>query len=162
MSRVIQSLMNSVEVQRVFDSPDVPATEFLVDWARYAMEGRCEAMEIVIRVVDLDESEDLNRRFRMKDGPTNILSFAYDSDPVPGQRGLLGDLVVCAPLVECEAVQQNKGLAAHWAHLLVHGVLHLSGFDHIRQEDAEIMEAEEIRLLSDRGVANPYEETAVP
>ena len=113
-------------------------------------------IEIGIRLVDKQESAELNSAFRKKTGPTNILSFPYNESPAGLPVYLLGDLVICAPLVAEEAHQQNKPLLAHWAHLTVHGTLHLLGYDHIADDDAADMEALEIELLSELGFANPY------
>ena len=99
---------------------------------------------------------ELNRMYRQKEGPTNVLSFSCDvPEGVPCQ--ILGDLVICAPVVEREALEQNKSLEAHWAHLVVHGILHLLGFDHMEDTAAEEMEALEIKILQDLGYTNPYE-----
>lgn len=110
---------------------------------------------LTIRIVDEAESTLLNETYRHKKGPTNILSF--QSDPIPGFAAeSLGDLAICAPLVVKEATLQHKKIAAHWAHLLIHGVLHLLEYDHMRDEDAQVMEALEIKILHDLGFANPY------
>jgi probable rRNA maturation factor len=110
---------------------------------------------IVIRIVDRDESAALNQQYRDKSEPTNILSFPYEVPP-----GIfndhLGDLVVCASLVRDEASVQNKPVMSHWAHLLIHGVLHLQGLNHIEPKEARQMELKEIALLSWLGISNPY------
>ena len=110
---------------------------------------------ILIRIVDRPESADLNLRYRNKTGPTNILSFPFEVPPgVPGNH--LGDIVICAPLVSSEALEQSKLVLHHWMHLLVHGVLHLQGFDHNEPQEAEEMESIEIKLLDRLGIPNPY------
>jgi probable rRNA maturation factor len=112
---------------------------------------RCVARgAVTIRVVGAAESRRLNRRFRGKDKPTNVLSFPYD---VPGA---LGDVVICAPVVNREAREQGKAPAAHWAHMVVHGVLHLLGHDHIRAADAKMMEARERAILARLSYPDPY------
>jgi probable rRNA maturation factor len=111
--------------------------------------------EVTVRIVDAAESQQLNFNYRGKDKPTNVLSFPFQCPPgvtLP----LLGDLVICAPVVEIEAVEQNKTPTAHWAHMVVHGCLHLLGFDHINDNDAEQMEAEEVTILQQLGFTNPY------
>lgn len=117
-------------------------------------------VEITLRIVDLAESQQLNRDYRQIDKPTNVLSFEFDLPPavvLPDDEPLyLGDLVVCAPVVEQEALQQNKPLAAHWAHMLVHGCLHLQGFDHLDDDEADEMEALECQILRSLGFENPY------
>jgi probable rRNA maturation factor len=112
--------------------------------------------ELVVRIVDEAESAALNDRYRGKPEPTNVLSFPCESPP-----GLalphLGDLVICAPVVEREAREQGKPSEAHWAHMLVHGLLHLRGYDHQNEAEAETMEALESAILGQLGYPNPYE-----
>ncbi len=116
--------------------------------------GSCT--EVCISIIDPDTSAELNQTYRQKSGPTNVLSFTYD--PIPGvQPESLGDLAICAELVESEALAQHKKSAAHWAHLTVHGVLHLLGYDHIAEDEAVMMESLEIQILQKLGFENPYE-----
>ncbi len=113
--------------------------------------------EICIRIISSKESASLNETFRHKTGPTNVLSFHYEPTPeLPPET--LGDLAICAELVEQEAQTQHKSLKAHWAHLTLHGVLHLLGFDHIKDEDANTMEQLEISMMNTLNYPNPYEE----
>lgn len=116
--------------------------------------GRAGA-RVDIRVVDIDESQSLNSRFRGQTAATNVLSFAAE---FPAEAGieLLGDLVICAPVVEREARQQNKPVDAHWAHMIVHGCLHLLGLDHVNEEDAALMETRETEILLSLGYPPPY------
>lgn len=123
---------------------------------RTALRG-LEAVELTIRIVDREESRELNRQYRGKDAPTNVLSFPADL-PAEVDANLLGDILMCAPLVAEEAREQGKAEQAHWAHLTIHGVLHLLGHDHQEVVDAELMEGIEIALLESLGIANPYEE----
>jgi|SRR5690554_52699 len=147
--------MLTVDFQRVYEGPGVPdETQFQV-WAEKAWLGE-DPSEVTIRIVGNDESQDLNHQYRDKDKPTNVLSFPFEAPPgitVP----LAGDLVICAPVVEKEAQEQHKEPVAHWAHMVVHGMLHLQGYDHIDDNEAEAMEALEVRLLAQLGFANPYE-----
>lgn len=136
---------------------DLPALAAFRIWVDLARQGRLG--EVTIRIVDESESAQLNQQFRNKQGPTNVLSFsAADLDmPLPPDvEPELGDLAICAPLVIQEAAEQNKTAAAHWAHLTLHGVLHLCGFDHQSEADQQQMEALEINLLRQIGIANPY------
>jgi probable rRNA maturation factor len=133
--------------------PWAPGPASLRRWARLAA-GRRHG-ELGIRVVGARESRALNARWRGRDAPTNVLSFAA----APGLRGRqIGDLVVCAPVVAREAREQGKPVAAHWAHMVVHGTLHLVGFDHERKTDARLMESRERALLARLGIADPYGE----
>lgn len=113
-------------------------------------------IEVCISIVDPQTSADLNQTYRQKSGPTNVLSFTYE--PIPGvQPESLGDLAICAELVESESLAQHKKSSAHWAHLTVHGVLHLLGYDHIEEDEAVVMESLEIQILQKLGFENPYE-----
>jgi probable rRNA maturation factor len=112
------------------------------------------AAEITLRLVDEPESQALNRAYRGIDRPTNVLSFSYD--PPPGSDALVGDLVICAPVVAREATAQGKAPEAHWAHLVVHGTLHLLGHDHQNDEEAREMESLEVQILAELGFPDPY------
>jgi len=147
--------MIGVEVQHAVERQWVPEDEKFLRWASAAVKR--EEAELVIRIVDETESAELNEHYRHKAGPTNVLSFPFEvPEGIP--NNLLGDLVICAAVVEREAREQGKDLEAHWAHMVVHGVLHLQGYDHISESDAAVMEAEEIAILNDLGFPNPYEE----
>ena len=144
-----------LSVQRVARTPGMPRTPSIAQWARAALNGSGSGRATVtVRLVDEAESATLNKRYRGKKGPTNVLSFSYDT--LAGAPGLNGDLVICAPLVAREAAQQNKPLRAHWAHLVVHGILHLRGYDHVQEKDAQTMEALEVRVLKRLGFPDPY------
>ena len=117
-------------------------------WVRSALEAPAE---ITVRIVGVDEGRALNRDYRRKDHATNVLTFDYQRSPV-----VVADLVLCAPVIEREAHEQNKTIDAHYAHLLVHGALHAQGFDHERAAEAEKMEAREVELLAALGYPNPY------
>ena len=134
----------------------LPAEPALRRWAHAALKGlRRRRMALGMRIVGNAESAALNARFRRKSYPTNVLSFPFEAPP--GTRSdILGDLVICAPVVRREAHTQRKPVNAHWAHMVVHGILHLRGFDHRKRQDAAVMEKMEIRLLKELGYANPY------
>lgn len=143
-----------VELQLTGEWDNVPTRIDFERWAETAL-ADSQVAELTVRVVGRAESRELNGRYRGKDAPTNVLSFPAD---LPKGIGLplLGDIVICAPLVADEAAQQGKHLQDHWAHLVIHGVLHLLGYDHIDDAEAEEMESLEIRLLADFGISNPY------
>jgi probable rRNA maturation factor len=149
-----------VEVQRADLDVATPDDDFIRIWVSRALEAAAESphVEASVRVVSVHEMRDLNREYRNKDKPTNVLSFPAGSftglpaaEPVP-----IGDIVVCADVVGAEAAEQSKPLLDHWAHMLVHGALHLLGFDHIENDEAAAMEALEARILEAHGVADPY------
>ena len=132
----------------------LPERDDFEKWVVAALQEREEA-ELTIRVVGRRESRELNSTYRQKDSETNVLSFPAEL-PEGIDLPLLGDIVICAPLVAEEAAAQGKALHDHWAHLAIHGVLHLLGYDHVADEDAEEMEALEISLLESLGIGNPY------
>jgi probable rRNA maturation factor len=140
--------------------PWAPSARLLGEWARVAAGRRGARAGLAIRVVTPAESERLNRVYRGKQRPTNVLSFPGGSTPPAavrhGEPAPLGDLAICARVVAREAREQEKSLAAHWAHMVVHGVLHLLGYDHEREADARRMERRERVLLARLGFANPY------
>jgi probable rRNA maturation factor len=135
----------------------VPASASFARWVRAALKSQRRRGLVSIRLVDEDEGRALNRHYRNRDYATNVLSFP--ADPLPKSVGgprLLGDLVLCAPVVAREARAQGKRPADHWAHLTVHGTLHLLGHDHMAPAEAERMETLEVRILAGLGIADPY------
>ncbi|TAK64532.1 rRNA maturation RNase YbeY [Methylobacter sp.] len=147
--------MNQIEIQTVFESAGQPNQQQIQLWIDTALDDCDQDTEIVVRIVDEQESAELNEQYRHKSGPTNILSFPADL-PEGVELDLLGDLVICAPVMEKEALEQNKILAHHWAHIIVHGVLHLLGYDHLDEPQAELMENKEIVILNKLHINNPY------
>jgi probable rRNA maturation factor len=142
----------SVTVQYAAAGDDLPARPLLRRWVQAALGADTAGMTVVLRFVEEAESRALNRRHRRNDRPTNVLSFMYDDQHgAPG-----GDILLCAPVLRREAAQQGKPLAAHCAHLVVHGMLHLQGYDHEQAAEAARMEAQEIAILAGLGFANPY------
>ncbi len=150
-----------LDLQLAVDDCDVPSADSFRRWADAALKGRRKRAELTIRVVSAEESQALNATFRGKQAPTNVLSFAADL-PQEVALPLLGDLVICAPLVRSEAQAQGKPADAHWAHLVVHGCLHLLGFDHDSDTDASTMENLETVILDNLGYPDPYEQQCVP
>jgi probable rRNA maturation factor len=147
--------MNLIEVQAIFKANGQPGQKQIQRWVDAALDGYNQDTEIVVRIVDEQESAELNEQYRHKPGPTNILSFPVEM-PEGIELNLLGDLVVCAPVLAKEALEQHKALTDHWAHIIVHGVLHLLGYDHIDETQAELMESKEITILNKLNIKNPY------
>lgn len=150
-----KNLRLALAVQYATHEPEVPSRARFRRWARAAL---AQDAEITLRLVDAPEGQALNHRYRRKDDPTNVLTFAY-SCPEPGRRDgppLSGDIVLCAPVIAQEARAQGITAETHYAHLTVHGVLHLQGYDHERKRDAAVMEARETEILAKLGYADPY------
>ncbi len=146
----------TVDVQYAVSADGIPGAESIQQWAVQALSAENAAAELSVRIVDEAEITALNRQYRGKDRPTNVLSFPYEA--MPGiSTNLLGDVVICAPVVAGESIAQDKPLEAHWAHMVIHGVLHLLGHDHYKDDAANRMESMEIKLLGGLGFANPYE-----
>ena len=137
----------------------IPARQRFREWVDASLQQPHGELEQTIRIVNEAESRELNRRFRNKDSATNVLAFAGDSEHL--DYDCLGDLVICAPVVAAEAVDQGKPIEAHWAHLVVHGMLHLQGFDHQGDHDTEEMETLEIKILDTLGYTNPYNDSGI-
>ena len=144
-----------VDIIRDVDTQGLPDDQAFKRWAELAAEGRAADSELCIRIVDAAESQRLNSEFRGIDKPTNVLSFPFEAPPgIP--VNILGDLAICSEVMQLEAKEQGKLEEHHWAHLVIHGVLHLLGFDHIKNVDAEVMEALETKLLAHLGISDPY------
>ena len=145
-----------VDLQVAYDGASTPSADDFQRWVDLvADKHELTGQEITIRVVDQPESQGLNSQYRGKDKPTNILSFPFEAPPEI-EIDLLGDLVICADIVDQEAKQQNKALQDHWAHLTIHGTLHLLGYDHENEDDAQHMENVEVELLKKIGIDDPY------
>ena len=145
----------TVEVQYAVTVDGIPEEDAIRQWVLQVLPEHKKDSELTIRVVDEAEITALNRQYRGKDGATNVLSFPYEA--IPGvATDLLGDIVICAPVVASESVAQDKPLEAHWAHIVIHGVLHLLDYDHHQDVEAHKMEAREAELLDSLGYANPY------
>ncbi|SDR85348.1 probable rRNA maturation factor [Halopseudomonas xinjiangensis] len=143
-----------VDIQRASEAAEQPDDESFIRWAGLALRDK-PGHELTIRLVDEQESRSLNSEYRDRDYPTNVLSFPADLPPelnIP----LLGDLVVCVQVVQREAVEQRKSVESHWAHMVIHGCLHLLGYDHIDDAEAEEMETLERQLMAGLGFPDPY------
>ncbi|ADE16911.1 protein of unknown function UPF0054 [Nitrosococcus halophilus Nc 4] len=148
----------AVQVQYAVSRTGIPLQVDFQRWVEAVLVNQSKEGEVTIRIADEAEVAELNWRYRYKEGATNVLSFPFElSAPLPFQISLLGDLVICAPVVAREALEHAKEERAHWAHLVVHGVLHLLGFDHQQEAEAQQMEAMEITILKSLGYPNPYE-----
>ena len=151
-----------IDVQQAFEGDEailsaIPSPLQLELWANTVLtyEGLSD-QEVTIRFTDEVESQSLNHEYRGKDKPTNVLSFPFEAPPGI-EINLLGDLVICAPVISREAKEQNKAVADHYAHMTVHGLLHLMGYDHIEDAEAEEMESKEIEILAQLGIDDPYQ-----
>ncbi|OGT36066.1 MAG: rRNA maturation RNase YbeY [Gammaproteobacteria bacterium RIFCSPHIGHO2_12_FULL_37_14] len=149
--------MYRITIQYTVDKALVPKTSLLRQWAKYALRKQVTSAEITIRIVDLEEIVYLNTTYRHKQGPTNVLSFPFS---IPKNIKIaiphLGDIIICAAIVNREATEQNKTMNAHWAHMIIHGIYHLLGFDHQTKQHAKKMESQEIEILQSLGFTNPY------
>ncbi len=144
-----------LELQIASEAQTLPHPSQFREWVGNTLAGRVNTAELTIRIVDVEEMTELNETYRHKHGPTNVLSFAADIDP-EFDLPILGDIVICATVVQDEAEDANLNLLAHWAHMVVHGTLHLLGYDHIEKQEAKIMEDLEEEILTDMGYPAPY------
>jgi len=159
--------MIELELQNPYGFDSIPNIQDLQKWSNAALQKSDQTLSLVIRVVNEEEGLDLNQTYRDKNSATNVLSFPYEvpdyAVDIPelqdeySQKQHLGDLVLCEKVVINEAKAQNKTAEQHWAHLIVHGVLHLQGYDHINDDDAVKMESFEIKILDSLGFENPYD-----
>lgn len=148
----------TLDMENVSSCQQAPEYQQVYQWASAALQELDHEAELSVRIVDAEESAELNQQYRHKQGPTNVLSFPADL-PEELNFPLLGDLVICGPVVEKEAIEQSKSALAHWAHMVVHGCLHLIGYDHMTDDDADMMETLETSILVGLGFPPPYQET---
>ena len=148
--------MIELDLQVASQASNLPSHADFLSWCNLGLRQRSNDSELTIRLVDVEEGQQLNLTWRDKDYPTNVLSFPADIPDGLLDIPLLGDLVICVPVVEHEAAEQNKHLIAHWAQLVIHGCLHLLGYDHIDDTEAEEMENLERQLLAEIGYPDPY------
>ena len=149
--------MHRITIQRAVAKNEMPAAMQLKQWAKEVLKSKTPDVEMTIRIVEIAEMAELNTQYRHKTGPTNVLSFPYDMpDDLTNGPVLLGDIVICANIVQQEAAAQGKPVIAHWAHMVVHGTLHLLGYDHETPSDADKMESLEKAILKKLGFPDPY------
>jgi len=148
--------MLELDLQIASDAPDLPSEEQFRSWCSAALKQRTADSELTIRLVDEPEGRELNHTYRQRDYATNVLSFPAEVPDEMLDIPLLGDLVICVPVVAREAVEQSKSLESHWAHLVIHGCLHLLGYDHIEDDEALEMESLEQVLMAELGHPDPY------
>ncbi|WP_196139468.1 rRNA maturation RNase YbeY [Aliikangiella sp. G2MR2-5] len=149
-----------VEIQNPENFTDIPESAKINEWIGCALQHAdysSDEAELTVRVVGEAESQQLNSQYRGKNKPTNVLSFPFEA-PFEIETCLLGDLVICQPILVAEAKEQGKAEQSHWAHLIVHGTLHLLGYDHIDDEEAEAMECLETTILQSLKFEDPYQE----
>ena len=156
MSKSTKQAVSTVAVQCVSQLPNIPRATMFKKWVQAAIAAVNKSAEITVRIVNAAEARNLNSAFRGKDYATNVLTFVYHENSAPI---LMGDIVLCAPVVAREAKAQKKLFINHYAHLTIHGVLHLAGFDHETASDAVVMESTETKILAALGIGNPYDET---
>lgn len=150
--------MYHIIIQQAADKNTAPKPSRLRKWAENALARKTASAEVTIRIVSIAEMTTLNKKFRYKEGPTNVLSFPFEvPEEVEVDLPILGDIVICADIVNKEANEQGKAAEAHWAHMVVHGIFHLLGYDHQTDQDANVMESLEIDILTNLGFANPYQ-----
>ena len=144
-----------ISIHRAYKSCEIPSNHAIKRWASLALGHLSKESELSIRIVDQEESALLNKKFRNKVGSTNILSFPMNIES-PDHQIFLGDLVICAQTIANEAEQQQKKLDEHWAHIVIHGILHLLGYSHDKSSNTKTMEDLERKLLSEINISNPY------
>ncbi len=151
--------MTDLDIQYAVDAEALPSEADVLTWVEAALQqvqpDLLDSAQLTVRLVDEAEGTTLNETWRQKSGPTNVLSFPFEAPPGV-ELPLLGDIVICAPVILREAQAQGKTESAHWAHMVIHGVLHLLGYDHIDSQEADIMEHLEIQILQRLAYPNPY------
>ncbi|MBA2711039.1 MAG: rRNA maturation RNase YbeY [Tatlockia sp.] len=146
-----------IDIQHACDNPVPVRDDLLIKWAESALSEHQESAELTLRIVNIDEIQQLNNDYRHQNKATNVLAFpSVIPDGIELEYPLLGDVIICPEVLEKESLELKKPLEEHWAHIVIHGVLHLLGYDHIKDDDAFLMQVEEIKLLLELGFTNPY------
>ena len=143
-----------IDIQYATDLNGLPKKKQIKNWVTRALKNHAREAEITIRIVDESEGKQLNEKWRKTTGATNVLSFPYNE--ANENNNIQGDIILCAPVIIREATEQGKTTESHWAHMIVHGTLHLLGYDHINKADAEKMETLEIKILKKLDIPDPY------
>ena len=147
-----------IDLQHACSIPVPVSDELLISWAELPLSDHLLAAELTLRLVDEEEISDLNYRYRQQDKPTNVLAFPSNiPDNIELDFPLLGDLIICPAVLARECLELERTVEAHWAHIVIHGVLHLLGYDHINDSDTEIMQSLETKLLATLGFSDPYQ-----
>jgi probable rRNA maturation factor len=146
-----------IDIQHACDNPSPVDDQTLINWATRALTPYRDSAELTLRFVELEEITQLNHLYRKQNKATNVLAFpaTYPKD-VELEYPLLGDVIICPAILQQESITLEKTLAAHWAHIVIHGVLHLLGYDHIKEDEADLMQSIEVVLLAELGFDNPY------
>jgi len=144
-----------INIQNISNFDSLPDKQSIINWAKIALDKKNKEAEIVIRIVENKEGQALNKKWCKKDYPTNVLSFPI-TEKIKEAPNILGDIVICANVVFEEAKKQKKSINEHFAHMVIHGILHLQGYDHITDTEKNVMEKKEIAILDRLGYRNPY------
>ena len=144
-----------INIQNISNFDSLPDKQSIISWAKIALDKKNKEAEVVIRIVENDEGQELNKKWCKKDYPTNVLSFPI-IDKIKEVPNFLGDIVICANVVFEEAKEQKKSINEHFAHMVIHGILHLQGYNHITDTERNVMEKKEIDILDKLGYRNPY------
>ncbi|MBA2650752.1 MAG: rRNA maturation RNase YbeY [Tatlockia sp.] len=147
-----------IDIQRASEEASLISDELLIKWAELTLLDHQDTAELTLRLVDIKEMTELNNNYRDQNKPTNVLAFPSEiPDTIELDFPLLGDVIICPAVLAKESIEQGKTLEEHWAHIVIHGVLHLLGYDHIKDNDANLMQALETKLLAKLGFADPYQ-----
>lgn len=152
-------MKKTIDIQLAVKKPLLVSDKILREWAKSALDKNYQTHELTLRFVEKEEIRQLNHTYRQQDKPTNVLAFPSSlPEEIKKIHPFLGDVIICPDVLEEESARDKIPLVAHWAHIVIHGILHLQGYDHLETEEAKIMQTLETRLLANLGFANPYSE----
>lgn len=150
-------MKHRIDLQQAYEGSLPVGKSVLISWANLVLKEEIKPVELTLRLVELEEISQLNQSYRKKEGPTNVLAFpSHLPSSIKLKYRFLGDVILCPQILEEEALSQSCSIEAHWAHIVIHGILHLLGHDHQEEEEERLMQTEEIRLLAQLGFSNPY------